>query len=179
MRNIIYYVATSIDGFICGPDEDISLFSQESDGIQKYFEDLKQFDTVLMGRKTYELGFKFGIEPGQTPYKHMTNYIISNTAHYSNPAENVHVIPPEINEIKAIKNEVGTDIYLCGGGVLATWLLENQLIDQIKLKLNPFIFGTGTQLFENLNIPIQLQYIQTEEFSHGLIMITYSIKYII
>ena len=50
----------SLDGFIVGPEDDISGFTADGAGIDHYLEDLKDFDTVIMGRKTYEFGYKFG-----------------------------------------------------------------------------------------------------------------------
>ncbi len=176
MRNIIYYIASSIDGYICGPGEDVSLFTRESNLVQKYLEDLKDFDTVLMGKNTYEFGFQCGISPGQTPYEHMVNYVVSSGASYPSIDPNLIIIPPRIEEIQKIKEKEGADIYLCGGGVLAKWLLENGLIDVIKLKLNPIILGSGIKLFENLNKQYTLNFTSIESFSHGLHLITYNLK---
>jgi len=91
MRQIIYYVATSIDGFISSPNEDISGFEhvQESKGIAKYLNDLKAFDTVIMGRKTYEFGYKFGLEPGQPAYPNMSHFVFSNSLKFDNQNEKV------------------------------------------------------------------------------------------
>lgn len=61
MRRIVYYVATSLDGFISGPDEDVSGFANEGNGVTKYLADLADYDTVIMGRKTYEFGYRFGL----------------------------------------------------------------------------------------------------------------------
>lgn len=78
MKKIIYYVATSIDGFISGLNEDISGFLPDGNGVQKYLDDLKEFKTVIMGRKTYEFGYKYGLKPGSPAYPHMDHYIFSN-----------------------------------------------------------------------------------------------------
>ena len=77
MKKIIYYVAVSLDGFISGPNEDISKFASHGAGVDKYLEDLKEFKTVIMGRKTYEFGYKFGLVPGQPAYGHMEHFIFS------------------------------------------------------------------------------------------------------
>ena len=63
MRNITYYVATSIDGYIEGPDGDISGFVAQGAGVSQYLADLKEFDTVIMGRNTYEFGYAYGLKP--------------------------------------------------------------------------------------------------------------------
>ena len=68
MRKIVYYVATSLDGFIANLDQGIEGFVGGS-GVEKYLSDLQGFDTVIMGRKTYEFGYRFGLQPGQPAYQ--------------------------------------------------------------------------------------------------------------
>jgi dihydrofolate reductase len=55
MRKIVYYVASSLDGFISGPNDDISGFVGTGNGVKKYLSDLLNFDTVIMGRHTINL----------------------------------------------------------------------------------------------------------------------------
>ena len=50
MRKIIYYVAISLDGYIGGPGDDISMFTANGKGVERYLTELKDFDTVIMGR---------------------------------------------------------------------------------------------------------------------------------
>ena len=177
MRRIVYYVASSIDGFISGPNEDISEFVGTGNGVGKYLEDLSNFDTVIMGKNTYEFGYKFGLKPGQSPYKHMKNYIISESLSFSSRDGNVYVLGRSISEIERIQREPGTDIYLCGGGKLASWLLEHKKISAVKLKLNPLIQGQGTSLFQNSKGSFQLKLVEHREYEHGLLMITYDVNY--
>jgi len=145
MRKIVYYVATSLDGFIAGPNDDISGFIPSGNGVKKYQDDLLQLDTVIMGRRTYEFGYKYGLRPGTKVYPHMKHYIFSSSLHFENPQ--VTVCKPDLSIIKKLKEETGSDIYLCGGGEFAGWLLLNEEIDILKIKLNPFIQGKGIPLF--------------------------------
>lgn len=177
MRAIIYYVATTIDGYISGPDEDISGFVQSGNGLDKYLADLQGFDTVIMGRKTYEFGYQYGLNPGQPAYPHMDHYIFSTSLQFENPHEKVQVCPLDLDIIKKLKAEEGTPIYLCGGGVFAAWLLENELIDRLKIKLNPLILGGGVRLFGESTKQYRLELLEHEQFEQGLQMISYSVKY--
>lgn len=93
MRKIVYYVASSIDRFISGPNGDISTFVGEGTGVTKYLADLKEYDTVIMGKNTYEFGYQFGLKPNQPAYPHMTHYIFSNRLKLENPDPLVHVCP--------------------------------------------------------------------------------------
>jgi dihydrofolate reductase len=177
MRKIVYYVASSIDGFISGLNDDISGFVASGDGVDRYLSDLANYDTVIMGRSTYEFGYKYGLQPGQPAYPHMKHYIFSAKLELENPGPQVLVKKPDINEIERLQKQAGTDIYLCGGGQLASWLLDNQKIDLLKLKLNPLILGEGIKLFGNSVKKYSLQLLDTTKYENGLQIMTYRIKY--
>jgi dihydrofolate reductase len=176
MRKIIYYVAVSLDGFIDGPDENIEGFVGSGSGVDKYLADLKEFDTVIMGRKTYEFGYKYGLVPGQPAYAHMEHYLFSNTLTFKNQSKSVHIKPIDLEEVRALKQQPGTDIYLCGGGQFAGWLLDNDLIDILKIKLNPLILGQGTRLFGNSIRTLQPKLVESQRYDHGLQIITYHLQ---
>ena len=177
MRKIVYYVASSLDGYISGPNEDISGFLSMGSGVDKYLADLVKYDTVIMGKHTYEFGYKFGLQPGQPAYPHMAHYIFSSKLVLEDPAPNVQVKPINLQEIEAIQNQSGSDIYLCGGGQFAGWLLDNQKIDILKLKLNPLILGQGVKIFGNSKQTCNPELISTELFDNGLQIMTFNIKY--
>ena len=177
MRNIVYYVASSIDGFIARPDHSIEGFVGQGSGLTKYLDDLQHFDTVIMGRKTYEFGYRYGLQPGQPAYLHMKHHIFSRTLRFNNPHDAVHVCPFDLGIIKKLKEEHGTDIYLCGGGDFAGWLLDNAQIDILKLKLNPLILGEGIRLFGSSRKDFLLKLVDSTVYEEGLQIITYGIQY--
>lgn len=177
MRKIIYYVATSVDGYISGPDEDVSRFTANGDGVKQYLEDLREFDTVIMGRRTYEFGYKFGLKPGQLAYPHMRNLIFSNTLNFENCEKGLELKSLDIKIIEELQMEDGSDIYLCGGGEFAGWLLENEKIDILKIKLNPIILGDGVRIFGNSATPVHLELLNTANYNDELHIITYRINY--
>jgi dihydrofolate reductase len=176
MARIIYYVASSIDGFIAGQNDDISDFAAGGKGVDKYLADLQKFQTVFMGRKTYEFGYNYGLEPGQPAYPHMEHFIFSESLKIENLAETVHIENLSIDRVNEIKESAKSDIYLCGGGQFAGWLLDNGLIDQLKLKLNPIILGSGIRLFGNSTIKSKWNLKETESFEDGLKILTYDIE---
>ncbi|RNC85698.1 MAG: dihydrofolate reductase [Balneola sp.] len=175
MNKIIYYVATSIDGFIAGVNDDISLFAHGGNGVKKYLADLQGFKTVIMGRRTYEFGYQFGLKPGQPAYRHMEHYIFSDSMHIEELADTIHIEKKSIERVKEIKEQAKTDIYLCGGGVFAGWLLDHGMIDQLKLKLNPIILGEGVPLFGGSKTKTAFNLIEQEVFEDGLQILTYDL----
>lgn len=179
MRKIIYYVACSIDGFISGPNDDVSGFIYSGKGVEKYLNDLKSYDTVIMGRSTYEFGYKFGAIPGEPSptYPHMKHYVFSNNLKLKNLNPQVEVKKLDLNEIDKLKKESGSDIYLCGGGQFAGWLLNNQKIDILKLKVNPLLLGGGVRLFEQSQESHKLDLVETLNYENGLQIMTFNIIY--
>jgi dihydrofolate reductase len=177
MRNIVYYVASSIDGYIARSDHSIEGFVSDSSAVINYFEDLKNFDTVIMGRRTYEFGYQFGLRPGQPAYPHMKHFIFSKSLKFDSSHDNVHVCPPDLGIIRKLKEGDGTDIYLCGGGDFAGWLLDNEQIDVLKIKLNPLILGEGIRLFGKSKKDFETELVESTVFDKGLQIITYKIKH--
>ncbi len=190
MQNLTYFVACSVDGFIAHTDGSHDGFSQDS----KYLADLfasfpeivpshlrdlmgihaenKYFDTVLMGRKTYEVGLKDGVT---SPYSHMKQYLFSQSMQQS-PDENVKLISENAIEfIKALKNESGKGIWLCGGGNLATALFTNHLIDQLILKVNPFLMGAGIPLFSGVIPQTALELLDRKIYDNGVLVLDYRV----
>ena len=177
MKKIVYYVAMSLDGFISGPNDSIEGYVDKGSGLDHYLVDLKTFDTVIMGRKTYEFGFKFGLIPGQPAYKHMQHYIFSDSASYQNLHPQVRIVARELDIIKQLKQENGAPIYLCGGSIFAGWLLNNGLIDEVKIKLSPFLFGDGLPLFSGVKQKVDLELFESQPHDHGMMILNYNVKY--
>ena len=149
----------------------------EGEGVEKYKNDLASFDTVIMGRRTYEFGYQYGLKPGQPAYPHMKHYIFSNSLSFDNAAENVHAVRLDVAIVEDLKKEKGSDIYLCGGGQFAGWLLDNQLIDVVKIKLNPLLLGEGIKLFGSSQKKYELNLTEIETFDKGMQILTYEIIY--
>ena len=176
MREIIYYVAISIDGYIAGSKGDASEFKAEGEGVSQYLQDLQTFDTVVMGRRTYEFGYQFGLIPGQPAYPHMEHYIFSNTLQLDDIHPQVNVESLDIDKILELKRGSGPPIYLCGGGIFAGWLLNHKLIDQVKIKLNPLLLGNGIPLFVGAKTSHQLLVTDKMDFD-DIQIISYKVQY--
>ncbi len=174
MPKIVYYVAISLDGFIAGAGDDISMFNPSGNGVEQYQKDLLAFSTVIMGRRTYEFGYQYGLQPGQPAYPHMDHHIFSETLRFP---EDIHpkvkIETMSLDRVREIQANATTDVYLCGGGIFAGWLLENGLVDQLKIKLNPIILGEGIRLFGGSGTKSRWELTETTTFEEGLQIITY------
>ncbi|MEN8789881.1 MAG: dihydrofolate reductase family protein [Flavobacteriaceae bacterium] len=173
---IVYYVAVSLDGYICGPQEDVSLFVGEGNGVEKYLSDLKEFKTVIMGRKTYEFGYKFGLKAGQPAYPHMEHFIFSDSLKIPVLHPQVHIEKPSLERIAAIRDASPTDVYLCGGGQFAGWLLDHRLIDRLKVKINPIVLGDGVPVFGTSTTPAVFKLVENKAYDNGLQIACFDLK---
>ena len=178
MRKLVYHIATTLDNFICHEDGSVDGFV-DGDHVPEYLETLKKYDTVVMGRATYEFGYRYGMKPGDAPYPHMDHYIFSKSLQFDQPASpNVHIIRSEPGEfVKGLKEQQGTDIYLCGGAKFAKSLFEQKLIDQLIIKLNPIILGKGMRLFADSTLSAQLHLLSSKAYASGVVLLTYDLKY--
>ena len=101
----------------------------------------KVFDTVLMGRRTYEVGLPHEIV---SPYRQLVQYVFSRTLEEL-PSPDVELVTDDpVVKVRELKAEDGMDIWLCGGGILAGTLYDE--IDVLILKHHPILIGTGMPL---------------------------------
>ncbi len=175
MRKLIYDVALTLDGFIAHEDGSIGGFAVEGEHVGAYMERLQGYDTVVMGRKTYEAGYAFGLTPGKRAYPHMEHYIMSKTLELGDDAEVTVVRGDFVGTVKKLKQAEGGDIYLCGGGMLAGALLDHGLIDQLLVKLNPVIIGSGISLFGARTGQVAATLIDTETYDSGVVLLRYNL----
>ncbi len=175
MRRIIYDVAVSADGFICGPSGDISSFPATGDHLTAYQARLATYSTVIMGRQTYEFGYGYGLEPGARAYPDMDHHIFSRTLELPEGAE-VAVVRVGWSEVLERLRKTGTgDIYLCGGGLFAAWVAGCGALDRLRIKRAPAILGNGIRLFDGLTTPLKLRLDQTVKHESGVVFEDYAV----
>lgn len=173
MSSLTYYVATSLDGFIAQKDGSFEGFEWDDDVVADFFSDLEKFGTVLMGRKTYEVGLREG---KTSPYPKMRQILFSRTMKES-PDEAVELIQQDMpNFVKELKATSEKPIWLCGGAVIASTLMNEGLIDHVVIKLNPAAFGSGIPLFEETISLCKLALTNTKVYQCGIILLSYDVK---
>jgi dihydrofolate reductase len=125
-----------------------------------------------MGRATYEVGLKEGVT---SPYPQMKQYLFSRSLKQT-PDPNVELVKTDaITAVRRLKESVGKDIWLCGGGELATALFPE--IDKLILRVNPILLGTGIPLFSGIVNETALELSNSKIYSNGFTLLTYRLKH--
>ncbi|MFD1141043.1 dihydrofolate reductase family protein [Larkinella insperata] len=181
MRKLIYDVAASFDGYIAHSDGSIDGFQTEGEFVTDFLGRIQTYGAVLMGRKTYEWGYAFGLQKGQPAYTQvnpeLVNYIFSTSISFE-PNDLIQVVSEgEEAFIRQRKAEDGKPLWLCGGGELAGKLLDAHLIDELVVKLNPVVLGEGVRLFGSSQTKAALELIDSKTYDNGLMLMRYQIRY--
>lgn len=176
MATLFYDVSVSIDGYISGPDGDISQFPHSGHMVDDYLKRLSNYTIALMGRATYEFGYTFGLKPGENPYPHMRSIVLSQSL--TLPQErSVEIIRTDsVNFVRDLKTESQHPIYLCGGGELAGSLARAGLIDHLRLKRPAITLGGGTRLFGEDGASLKLTLINSQHYEDGDLFQTFAVQ---
>jgi dihydrofolate reductase len=173
MRKLSLFIATSLDGYIAKPNDDLSFLKLvEKEGEDYgYAEFTANIDTILLGRKTYD-------------------YVIKEigTSHYDNGQRDVYVITrtarPGVGKttfytgiltelVQRLKSESGKNIYCDGGAEIVNGLLQYDLIDEMIISVVPILLGNGTRLFKDNRPEQQLELVSVKTFETGLTQLHY------
>ena len=175
-RNLIVYIATSLDGYIAKPNDDLSFLSmvEQEEQDYGYEEFVKTIDTVILGRKTYDKVKSMGID---FPHGDKEVYIISRT-----PKQDLETIKYYSGDLKSLvsrlKSQAGKHIYCDGGSEIVNELLKEDLIDEFIISIIPILVGNGTKLFKDGRPEQKLELVSVKSFEKGLAQLHYKrIKY--
>jgi dihydrofolate reductase len=170
MRKLVAGFASSVDGYIEGPDGayDWILVDKEID----FAATAKRFDTYLLGRKTYEVV----LAQGSKGTKGITNYVISTTL--QSVDKNFTLISSNVkDEIVAMKAADGRDIAVFGGASLLASLLQLRLVDEITISIIPVLLGAGQPRVALLGDRVWLRLLTSKTYGNGTIGATYEVTY--
>lgn len=186
MRELTYYVGSSLDGYIAGPRGEFDGLPMEPD-VAAAMNGLRpetvptafraaaglggapnrEFDTVLMGAATYRAGGT------PSPYAHLRQYVFTAAAAAAD-ADSPDVTAVAADPaafVRGLKAEAGLGIWLCGGGRLAASLAEE--IDRIVVKRYPVLFGAGIPMFAGDYAPLGFTLVENRAFDSGAVVQTY------
>lgn len=188
MRKLVYYVASTLDGYIAAPDGSWDFFGALHDDLGAYIathypETLptalrdqlgitapnQVFDAVVMGRGTYEPALKVGIT---SPYAHLEQYVFTRTLDGDTDPAVTFVASDPVAYVRKLKESDGKDIWLCGGASFAAAVRSE--IDEFVVKLNPVLANGGIPLTAGPFDPLRLTLVDATPIgTSGVVVLRY------
>jgi dihydrofolate reductase len=172
MRRIRYAVAASLDGYIAGPqgEADWILMDPEIDFSAIY----QQFDTILLGRRTFEA--MAGAGGGGTEMPGMKTFVLSRTLQ-QRAYPKVTILADRWEErLAALRAEPGKDIWLFGGGLLFRSLADAGLVDTVEVAVVPVLLGGGIPLIPPPAKQVKLSLTSHKVYKTGIVALEYAVQ---
>jgi dihydrofolate reductase len=186
-RRVIASEFISADGYIVGPNEDMSwVMNNFNEEMAKYAGDLMaSMDTVLLGRVTYQImvnawpNFTEQQSPGADKMNHVEKVVISKTLERApwGRYEPATVIGDDVErKIRELKQKSGGNIVIYGSAKLVQSLTRMGLIDDYQLLIHPVFLGSGKRLFEGMTSPTNLKLTRSQNFDNGVTVLYFAPK---
>ena len=172
MRNVIFGGANTLDNYIAGKDDSIDWIrhtEEVNDIMRDYW---KRIDTVIMGRRTWEIAMKGGSGGGGS--KGIKSYVCSRTLKKV-PGKKVELASDAVSLVKRLKSEEGKDITVMGGSEIGKSLFEAGLIDEFGVSVHPVLLGSGIPLFAEMDQRISLELVECRQLKNGCVFLNYRV----
>jgi dihydrofolate reductase len=161
----------SLDGYIAGPRGECDWIVMDPD--IDFDQLMESFDTVLMGRKTYETT----LEQGRGGMPGMQAYVFSRTLRQAD-CSGVIVSDDPVATLATLKSTAGKDIWLFGGGSLFGSLLSQRLVDSVELAIVPVLLGGGVPLLPDPAMTTRLKLTKHKIYqTTGTVALEYSMAF--
>ena len=171
-RRVLYRVAASLDGFIAGPNGEIDwIVPDPSVDFAALYAGI---DTVLLGRRTYEMTLQPGAPSWPAGWR---IYVFSKTLDAARHAGVTIVRENAGATVAALRSESGGDIWLFGGGSLFASLLAAHVVDQIEVAVMPVLLGSGTPLVAGRAPRSELVLTRSHASPSGIVNLQYNVQH--
>lgn len=171
MKKIISYIAISLNGKIAREDGSVDWLESIPNPTQNdygYYAFYDSVDTTIQGYGTYRQLLDWNIP---FPYKETKNYVLT----HRDEMDTEDVIFIDLEYVATLKKGEGKDIWLIGGGITNTALLNRGLIDELKIYVMPIIIPDGLDLFANMPEETMLELINSQHFDTGVVELHYKV----
>jgi dihydrofolate reductase len=176
MRRILESTRVSLDGVI-GNLQSWGMDYLDADALQAAANQLANSDAMLMGRNTYHaLSAAWSTRDGDFADKinAIRKYVISSTLESTEWTNSAILKGDVVAEVTKLKEQGGRDLVVYGHGPLGQTLLENGLLDEIRLSVHPIIVGSGTLFFRQAKQKAPLKLVDSQSLASGVVVLTYA-----
>ena len=185
MRKLVLIVHTSLDGFVAGPNGELNGFDAGEENLEFVCRLTKTADTALFGRVSYQLLNSHWPAAKDHPdatwnevayscwYNMAKKVVVSKTLQEESTGLTI-IRENVIEEIRKLKQDPGKQILIFGSPTLSQTLMQQNLIDEYWVFVNPVVFGKGIPLFAGTHPSAKLQLLNTKQFSNGETALHYS-----
>ena len=175
MRIVTYGAACSLDGFIAPTDGSMDWLHFSRDVQEVMGTYWASIDTMLMGRKTWEVAVGHGGGAGDGgPTGGVTTYVFSRTL--GSVGHGAHLVSEDPGEfVRRLKAKPGKGICVMGGGELAQSLFAAGVIDEVGLNVHPVLLGSGVPFFRDAGRRIALELAESRVIDGGCVLSTYRV----
>ena len=173
-RKIIVHIATSADGYIARPDDDIDWLTERP--APKGFYGMPQFmrsiDAKVLGRKTYEVSLRMGA----TFDRKSPSYVFSRHPPPASLPAGVEFVRDDIGSFaKRLKHQKGKNIWMMGGGDIIASFLDENAIDEFVISIVPVFIGDGIPLIAHRHRHVPLRLRSVKRFPDGVVQVHYKV----
>lgn len=185
MRNLVYFMHSSLDGFVAGSNGEMNWITVDDEIFDFVTTMTDQVDTALYGRVTYQMMEAYWPTAGEQPnasrhdkehsiwYKNVSKVVLSKTINETGLL-NTKVISDNLSEnINKLKQQSGKNILIFGSPGASHSLLNAGLVDAFWIFVNPILLGQGIPLFKNISELIKLTLLDTKTFTSGVVALHY------
>ncbi len=181
MRKLILFNMVTVDNFFAGPNGEIDWHNVDAEFNDFAIQQLDECGGLIFGRTTYQMMASYWPTPAgiaddpevANRMNELPKFVVSRTLARADWNNTRLIKEDAAGEIARLKQQPGKDLYLFGSAVLASGLIQNGLIDEYRLMVNPVILGGGKAMFQNVQAPLKLKLLKAQPFRSGNVLLYY------
>ena len=196
MRRIVAFNHVTADGYFSAADGNLNWVVPDDAVAQAGLEHMPECDTMLFGRRTYEMFEAFwphaldGSSTAEDPHSpgrrstavrdmavwinEATKIVFSRSRTEVSWRNSRLVRALEPREVEAMKRQPGKDMMIFGSGSIASQLTRHGLIDEYQFVVSPVLLGGGRPLLSGLPETVRLERLEAKPFDSGVVLLRYA-----